>query len=424
MALARGSDEAGAVTIIVALFVTVLFGFVALSVDVARLYLERRQLVSTADLSALAGSQLLWKSKADSEALAQEYITQNPTVNHPGGYDTAGGDLVEAKRLSDGSVGCPIAVGGTTKGFDCVVSKVQAPKFEWLFGSIFGIDDRPISFTSTALLGSGAVSGKQVFPWVLRDCPNPSQYPDEAGVSVQHCPYEFSDDFNGTKTTFVQGSTNFTGLQVPTGPSASEGSCPGILLDGYGSGDGGQSTYRSIMEGSDPAYWPCAIAPGRRMDTRGGDLGNLLKNALIARGATTDTCMRESSFNQTFAKEEDGDGFVAILDKNNPCLIVVGFGVHAKSSTRTNVSMTANDAQKSVADGRFADFSGSNQFVVIRRMAYYYITNILPNGDPQGVYLRAINTDATLTGPVDKCPAGVAVTLCAHHSIFVVKLIS
>jgi hypothetical protein len=197
-------------------------------------------------------------------------------------------------------------------------------------------------------------------------------------------------------------------------------------MDGYAPADGGNSTYSAVMQGSDPAFWPCTIGPGARMDTRGGSLGSTLATALTARGANTTTCMNQTVFNATFAKEGDGDGFVTVLDKTNPCLIVVGFGVHANdnATTKSNTKMTPVGAQKSLAGGRFANFSGSNNFIVIRRLAYYYITNILANGDPQGVYLRAINTQATLTGPVDKCPVGVAITQCAHHSIFVVKLIS
>jgi Flp pilus assembly protein TadG len=422
----RIHTEEGAVTVIVALFITVLFAFVALSVDVARLYEERRGLVNSADLSALSAAQLLWKSEAGSEAQGQQYITYNPTINHPGAYNPVGGDVVEAKRLSDGSLGCSVTQNGSTGNYDCVTSTVKAPAFKWLFGSVLGLQNRALTVTSTAILGSGAVSGKQVFPWVLRDCPNSAQYSDEAGVSVTGCPYTFSDDFNGTRTTFDQGSDNFTGLQVPTGASSTQGDCPNFLMDGYMDADGGNSTYSAVMEGSDPNFWPCTIASGARLFTRGGSLGSTLSGALTARGANTTSCMNATSFNATFAKEGDGDGFVTVLDKSNPCLIVVAFGVHANqnATTQSNVKMTAVGAQKTVATGRFADFSGSNNFVVLRRLAYYYITNILPDGDPQGVYLRAINPTATLTGPIDKCPVGVAITQCAHHSIFVVKLIS
>jgi Flp pilus assembly protein TadG len=416
----------GAVTVIVALFITVLFAFVALSVDVARLYEERRALVNAADLSALSAAQLLWKSEADSEAQGQQYITYNPTINHPGAYNAVGGDVVDAKRLSDGSAGCSVTTNGVTGNYDCVTSTVKAPSFKWLFGSVLGLPNRSLSVTSTALLGSGAVSGKQVFPWVLRDCPNSAQYSDESSVTVTGCPYTFSDDFNGTRTTFDQGSDNFSGLQVPHGASATQGDCPNFLMDGYFDADGGNSAYTAVMTGSDSSFWPCTIAPGARLDTRGGSLGSTLSGALTARGANTTSCMNQTVFNATFAKEGDGDGFVTVLDKTNPCLIVVAFGVHATSNatTTSNTKMTPTAAQKTLAAGRFGDFSGSNNFVVIRRLAYYYITNILPDGDPQGVYLRAINPTATISGPVDKCPSGVSITQCAHHSIFVVKLIS
>jgi hypothetical protein len=311
-----------------------------------------------------------------------------------------------------------MTVNGVSRNFDCVVSTVRAPAFEWLFGKVLGMQERPVSFTSSALMGSGAVSGTTVFPWLLRDCPNAAQFPDEAGVTVAHCPYQFTDDFNGPKTTFDESLPNFVGAVMPHTNSG----CP--VQSGFKSGvNSGQSTYVNVMEG-EAGYEPCLIAPGQRLETRGGSLGSATANALDERGADASTCMNEAAFNATFTKEGDGDGFVGISDHTNPCLIVVSFVVFANdnASTRTNAEMTPTAAQKSVAAGRFADFSGSNEFVVVRRNAYYYITSYA-DSKPQGVYLRAVNSNSTLTGPLDRCPTDVAVTLCAHHSIFIVKLI-
>lgn len=437
------SDQQGIVTVFVTVIITVLFGFAALAVDVARLYEERRQLQTTADVATISGSTLLWRGDSKpcpppiqtvnepgvscAASLAKHYVTMNPTTHHPGPYSEIAGDLVSDKYLGDGE-GCVASATQTiipSGTYDCLTTKVVAPSFEYSFGKVLGFDDRALSATATAYIGNGAPSGPTIFPWVLRDCPNPAQYPDEASVSVASCPYRFSDSYNGTRTTFNPGP-NFAGLQIPHGASPTSGDCPSVLMDGYFDADGGNSTYSAVMEGQNPAFWPCALAPGQRMDTRGGNLGVTLKNALEARGASTTTCMNETNFNSSFAKAGDGDGFVTILDKDNPCLIIVAFGVHAQdnASTRANLSMTPTAAQKSVAAGRFANFSGSNQFLVIRRLAYYYITNIVggTNGDPQGVYLRAIDTDATMVGPMDKCPAGVPISECAHHSVFVVKL--
>lgn len=415
----RIHSEVGAVTVIVALFITVLFAFVALSVDVARLYEERRALSSAADLSALSGAQLLWKSESDSEALGQQYITYNPTINHPGAYSAAGGDVVDAKRLSDGSTGCPVTVSGVSKNFDCIVSTVRSPSFKWLFGSVLGLPSRSVSFTSTALIGGGAVSGTQVFPWLLRDCPNSAQYPDEGAVTVSQCPYQFSDIFNGPKTSFDESLANYVGAVMPHTRSG----CP--VTSGFKSGvPNDVNTFSSVMNGSS-GFEPCLVAPGQRIETRdlgGGGGQDRTQDALTARGANATSCMNETSFNATFTKEGDGDGFVGISNPNNPCLIVVSFVVYASdnATTKSDTAMTVSAAQKSVAAGRF-DSMGNNKFMVIRRMAYYYITSY-SNSKPQGVYLRAVNPKATMTGPLDKCPSNVAVTLCAHNGIFVVKL--
>lgn len=409
-------DESGAVSIIVALFVTVLFAFTALSVDIARLYEERRALVSSSDLSALSGAQLLWKTEADAEAAGEIYVTLNPTINHSGAYDETGGDLVDADRISDGSPGCPLTVNGATSNFDCVRSTVKAPAFHFLFGSILGFRDRPVTSSSTAIMGKGSISGRQVFPWLLRDCPNAAQYPDETGLSVGQCPYTFTDDFNGPKTTFDEALPNFVGAVMPHTNSG----CP--VQAGFRSGvNSGNATYSSVMEGA-AGFEPCLIAPGQRLETRGGALGGTTANALTARGANTTSCMNETSFNNTFTREGDGDGFVAISDHSNPCLILVSFVVGAtdNATNRSDTAQTVAAAQKTVAGGRFADLA-NNQFVVVRRSAYYYITSYSGN-KPQGVYLRAINSNATLSGPLDKCPTPVAITQCAHHGIFVVKL--
>lgn len=442
----RMRDEHGAVTIIVAVFITVMFGFVALAVDVARMYEEKAQLESSADLSALAGSQLLWKGKADAETAGETFVTENPTVNHPGAYNESTGDLVEAKRTQEGT-GCRADVSGTgsvtldpsgsiptSQLYDCVEAKVQSP-FEFLFASVLGFSDRTISTTSTSFMGNGAPAGTTIVPWILRDCPNSGEYADEAGLAAPTgCPYRFTDSFVDDPNSPLVTKFEESGIFVGSSLAYEAIGCP--KSNGYKALSHGNSLYMDINQGL-PAFTPCRMAPGLRVKTRGGSLGAQLKTALEARGARTSTCANAASFNAALAREGDGDGFVTILDRN-PCLVQVAFGVFAAPPERVptvddDVAGTPSQMQAQINEpglanaSRFSGFSGTGDLVVIRRLAWYYITGYTTGSQPApiGVYLRAIDNDTSiLHGPMDVCPVGVVISECAQHGIYIVKLVN
>ncbi|CAN5476428.1 hypothetical protein BH18ACT16_BH18ACT16_10880 [soil metagenome] len=75
------TDESGAVVVIVAIVAVVLFGFVALAVDAARIYAERAELQRTADAAALSGAQAAWQGP-DAGTVARRFIEENPTPSH------------------------------------------------------------------------------------------------------------------------------------------------------------------------------------------------------------------------------------------------------------------------------------------------------------------------------------------------------
>jgi len=441
----RMRDEDGAVTIIVAVFITVLFGFVALAVDVARMYEEKAQLESATDLSALAGAQLLWKGKADAEAAGETYVTENPSVNHPGAYNELTGDLVEAKRTQEGT-GCRADVSGTgsvtldpdgtiatSQLYDCVESTVQSP-FEFLFASVLGFGDRTITNTSTSFMGNGAPRGTQIVPWILRDCPNGGQYPDEAGVATPSgCPYEFTDSFVDDPNSPLVTQFEESGLFVGGSLAYEAIGCP--LPSGFKNVFHDNNTYMALNRG-DAAYVPCRVAPGQRVLTRGGSLGAQLKTALEGRGATTAACANEAAFNSALSRTGDGDGFVTIVNRN-PCLVQVAFAVRAAPASRVpdvddDVAGTPTGMQAQVNEPGFPNASrfsslGNNQAIVIRRLAWYYITGYTSGSQsaPIGVYLRAVDNDnSILNGPMDVCPVGVPISECAQHGIYIVKLVN
>jgi hypothetical protein len=450
-------NERGAVVPIFVLFLTVLFGFMALAVDVARLYQERRQLSNAADFSSLAGAQYLWKSKVDAESAAKDYVAANPSVHHPGPYSSPGGDLVDARRQAEGT-GCGAKIDTTTGGvtldpnytlagsvpFDCLVSKVTAPNFEFVFASALGFEPRSISVTATAVMGNAAPKGQLILPWLLRDCPNSNLYPEELALEgennplgVPECPYKFLDTYSKDPslrgvTKFKEG-INFSGAALPY--QEFSGGCP--LPDGFKTGptaDSGNSTYQSLLSGT-PGYTPCRVAPGMRMDTRGGALGTQTNGALAARGISTSTCANEAAFNSDLGNTGNDDGFVTI-NKLNPCMVIVMFATHAAPPSRVpsvvaNFSGTPTQMQALIDEpgsqnsSRFSNFSGSNQRVVIRRFAWYYITGFdATDNKPVGVYLRAIENDSSiLWDNMDACPASQSVSECAQSGVYITKLV-
>lgn len=448
-------NERGAVVPIVAFFIVVLFGFMALAIDVARLYTERRQLLNSAEFSSMAGAQWLWKSKTDAETAGKPYVGHNPSTNHPGAYSEPGGDLLEAKRQADGT-GCGMTLNSdgsatmdpnftlsTSQPFDCVESKVTAPNFKFIFASALGFQPRTLSAKAITVMGNAAPRGQVILPWLLRDCPNSTLYPEELPLedpqspqAVPECPYKFRDSFsnnpNASGVTKFKEGINFSGAALPYQEA---GPCP--LPDGYKTNpkaDSGNETYQALLSAT-PGYTPCRAAPGLRLDTRGGALGTQTNSALQARGISTTTCANEATFNSDLGHTGDGDGFVTI-NKQNPCMVIVAFATHAAPSTRVptvtqNVSGTPTQMQALISEpgsnnpSRFSNFSGSNQRVVIRRFAWYYITGFDPaDSKPIGVYLRAIENDnSILWDNMDSCPASQPLSECSQNGVYITKLV-
>src|SRR5690349_16081381 len=74
----RQAASPGQVMVMFALFIFVLLGFVALSIDGGYIIAERRQTQSAADAGALAAATSLWHSRnGEITAAAQTYATDN-----------------------------------------------------------------------------------------------------------------------------------------------------------------------------------------------------------------------------------------------------------------------------------------------------------------------------------------------------------
>jgi hypothetical protein len=75
------NDERGAVVVLFALVLIVLFAFVAFAIDISRLYRERQLLQNAVDFGALAGGQML-PVETPSEAAAVEAVARDVAVDN------------------------------------------------------------------------------------------------------------------------------------------------------------------------------------------------------------------------------------------------------------------------------------------------------------------------------------------------------
>lgn len=121
-------SESGQAVVVMILFLIVLVGGVALTLDVGSWYREHRQAQQTADAAALAGAQVLPSAPAEALALAQTYANKNG-----GGVNAAGGIVFRSDFEPN----------------DTVVVKVTrtAPGF---FSKLFSIDSVNVHAAATA----------------------------------------------------------------------------------------------------------------------------------------------------------------------------------------------------------------------------------------------------------------------------------
>ena len=425
----EGNGEEGATIVIVAIVVVVLFGFTALAVDVGRMYEERRELQRTADVSAMSGAQLLPDGEAEAESVGQFYVSDNPSVHHPGVYNELTGDLVDAKLRSNGT-GCDID--GVV--YDCVESKVVAPEFDYLFADVMGFDGRSyaegngISAKATAVMGSGAPGGEKLVPWLVLDCPNQATYPDEtpavatAAATVNpSCPYTFSNDFDsGPRVDLFAASPsggNFQGADLSAEPN-----CPQQNSYFPRSGGSGGDAYRDFLAGAaTPDVIPCTIGKGARLHAKTGGMPGPTNQGLNARGVS-DACMNSAAFAASVEVVGPvGGEFVRIKDHNNPCLVALLLVVQTDPNNTLVTSDVVGDVPSmqhpdplDVTDGRFSSLrQGASKPLIVRRFAFFYITERGgPSAPYRGLFMKALDSgSASLDGPAD-----------FDSGIFVVKL--
>lgn len=126
----RLRSENGQAVLVTVLFLGVLLGAVALTIDVGAWYREQRQAQATADAAALAAAQALPADPAQAITLAQRYATAN------GGGLLAAGIAFRSDDLPNDTVTVKVAR--------------TAPSF---FAKVFSIDSVSVHGTATARAG-------------------------------------------------------------------------------------------------------------------------------------------------------------------------------------------------------------------------------------------------------------------------------
>jgi hypothetical protein len=417
-------DERGATTVLVAILVVVLFGFTALAVDVGRLYAERRQLQTTADVSALSGAQLLVQGVPDAAVEeGKRYIGENPTVHHPGDYSPDTGDGVQVK-LNDTSCDPDGVI-----PYDCITSTVVAPPasddpdgFQFFLAPILddSLSETGVSATATAVVGAGAPGGKQLTPWMLLDCPIEELDGAAAAASPQtynpSCPpqgYRFSTYWKEWEVNFLLNQSNQGNFQAG---NLLDTGCPEFPDQGFGP-MGGVPTYKAFLAGTRDA---CNIGPGARMRTQTGNMANHTQEPLVGRGVPS--CTNQVEFDRTLV-DGNGDGVMEILDHDSPCLIALALVVNTNPNEPW-ASNVRNDLYRGACcilelqhpdpmqRFRMLEKGGSRPYLV-RRFGLFYITHASGSGNTfevRGVFVKAVDSaDSDLAGQRCMTSSGVCV---------------
>src|SRR5205809_1403288 len=136
--------EHGQTLVIGILFMTVLLGMVAMTVDVGLLFRDRRHLQNSADAMALAGVAELPTNPGQAVGKAQQWATNN---------GIASGDI---KKIEVRTTGVPN---------DTLYVELDG-NFGWIFGRVLGKTTSKVGAEAAARIGSLS-GGHQMMPWAL-----------------------------------------------------------------------------------------------------------------------------------------------------------------------------------------------------------------------------------------------------------------
>ncbi len=207
----RRRDDRGAVAIIIALSVVLLFGFAAISVDLGNAWARKRASQSQSDLAALAGGQLLPKGDASNQlAIANEvadYLNKNQISSDQANVTGSG-------LLASGAVTFPSET----------QLKVIAPESEVRFGlaAALGASKRMVTTTATVEKRALDPTPDKVLPmWLPASC---VYGPVEGDTDTDTAPPASSPAYNPASQGFAEDNNlRVTNLSINTAAFGSTG---------------------------------------------------------------------------------------------------------------------------------------------------------------------------------------------------------
>ena len=125
-------DSRGQALVMTLVFLTVLLGSAAMSLDVGSWYHSKRQLQAKADAAALAGAQALPESTADAQSLAVEYADKNGGVLDPANISFSSDITIDPAKVT---------VTSNWQPGDDVTVQAAYPYTIDLFGVVFASGD-------------------------------------------------------------------------------------------------------------------------------------------------------------------------------------------------------------------------------------------------------------------------------------------
>jgi hypothetical protein len=280
------AHERGQTIVVAVLFMTVLLGMVALTVDIGLFFKDRRHYQNSADAMALAGVAELPTNPAGAKSKAQQWATNN---------GVASGDI---KTIEVRTTGTPN---------DTLYVELQG-NFGFIFGRVLGKTTAKNGAEAAARIGSLS-GGHNMMPWAL-----------------------LRGDTNCLDS--VSGKAIFGATcQVKVGAQDGIGGWRGALdYDGNG---GGSAEYKSnIIDGtvdwsyciqSDPA--PACVSSHTVVDALDGNKVGPTDQGILARWATGAKCDKNSNgkddFNEVFTPTGQVSPAYSVACPDSPWLIIL-----------------------------------------------------------------------------------------------------
>lgn len=204
---------------LIAAMLVVLFGMVALAVDVGQTYAEQRNIVRGSNAASLAGMNQFLNGGTDADvrrAIEQSLIANGVRVTPYGQAPQPGDRTVTAQYLDAAGTligSCPeIGACGTTKVDGVKYIRVNVDgKVETYFAKLFGANDLPVASNAFSKLGFCTAG---YYPLAVRSVVNGEQVLDNQGF-IKNDGYYTDETYNDPplkyKKLYLHGITNSNG---------------------------------------------------------------------------------------------------------------------------------------------------------------------------------------------------------------------